>query len=60
MLLLLVLSLFLLGLSIRAMRNGANFMPKECKPHKWVLRFEADSRGYLVCKECGKIPGEDR
>lgn len=28
--------------------------------HKWILRFETrDRRGYLVCKMCGKIPGED-
>lgn len=34
---------------------------KQCpKPHKWVVRFENDDkRGYLVCRECGKIPGED-
>lgn len=34
--------------------------PKECKPHKWVLRFETnDKRGYLICSECKKIPGEE-
>lgn len=30
------------------------------KKHKWVLRFDNnDHRGYLICKRCDKIPGED-
>jgi hypothetical protein len=30
------------------------------RKHRWVLRFEkGDRRGYLICKVCGKIPGED-
>lgn len=30
------------------------------RKHKWVIRFENnDRKGYLVCKSCGKIPGDD-
>lgn len=30
------------------------------RKHKWILRFDnGDRRGYLVCKDCGKLPGED-
>lgn len=31
------------------------------KQHKWIIRFNGngDKRGYLMCKECGQIPGED-
>ena len=34
---------------------------KTCeKQHRWVIRFENnDKKGYLVCKVCGKIPGDD-
>lgn len=32
----------------------------ECKKHAWVARFEDDKTGYLICKKCGKIPGEDQ
>lgn len=34
---------------------------KHCeKQHKWVVRFDdGDKRGYLICKNCDKIPGED-
>lgn len=27
--------------------------------HKWILKFEADKKGYLVCRKCKKIPGDD-
>lgn len=38
---------------------NAKSVPKECKPHSWVLKFEPDKSGYLFCKNCGKIPGDD-
>lgn len=43
------------------MLNKAKKPIRQCeKVHKWTLRFDnGDKRGYLVCKDCGKIPGED-
>lgn len=34
---------------------------KQCVgKHSWIIRFENnDKKGYLICKACGKIPGED-
>ena len=44
----------------------AKTMPKACylnpddKKHSWVLRFDnSDRKGYLICKACGQIPGEE-
>lgn len=32
----------------------------EDRKHKWSIRFDnGDKRGYLVCRECGKVPGEE-
>lgn len=39
--------------------TGFKARPKECKPHSWVMKFEPDHKGYLICKKCGKIPGDD-
>lgn len=28
--------------------------------HKWVVKLDEDNKtSYLICKECGKLPGED-
>ena len=29
------------------------------KIHKWVQKPMPDERGYLICSQCSKIPGED-
>lgn len=48
------------------LKPSAKMVPKACdtnpddRKHKWVVRFDNnDRKGYLVCKVCGKIPGED-
>lgn len=34
---------------------------KGCIPHhKWVTKDKIDDNGYLICKTCGKLPGEDK
>jgi len=47
-------------------RTATHGKPRPCnenyddKKHHWVVRFDnGDKRGYLICKTCGKIPGED-
>ena len=44
----------------------AKTMPKACylnpddKKHSWVIRFDnSERKGYLICKTCGQIPGEE-
>lgn len=27
--------------------------------HKWVMKVQPDHYGYLICKICGKMPGDD-
>lgn len=41
--------------------SGQNTHKKRCVgQHKWVIRFDNDDkRGYLKCKECGQLPGEE-
>jgi hypothetical protein len=56
---------FIVGLLLITSR-GAKSMPSRCdlnlddKKHHWLIRFDnGDRKGYLVCKVCGKIPGEE-
>lgn len=57
---------FIVGLMWWSSSKSSKMMPKSCdqnpddRKHKWVIRFEnGDRKGYLICKTCGKIPGED-
>lgn len=57
---------FIIGFMVWASKNSANIMPKRCdtdpvdRKHKWIVRFNNDDhKGYLVCKVCGKLPGEE-
>lgn len=57
---------FLGGLMLILANRNAKIMPKSCdlnpddKKHHWIIRFDnGDRKGYLICKNCGKIPGED-
>lgn len=55
---------FLIGLIL--LMPSAKTVPVRCdqnpedRKHKWVIRFDnSDHKGYLICKVCGKLPGED-
>jgi hypothetical protein len=55
-----LLFLGILGYIVIKGRPGAHNLKRCPKLHKWVIRFDNDDkRGYLVCKECGQIPGEE-
>lgn len=53
--------LFLVGVLLLLFVAGADKKHAPCeKKHSWAIRFDTgDKRGYLVCKQCGKFPGED-
>lgn len=34
-------------------------VPGKAAKHQWVMKVEVDHNGYLICKRCGKIPGDD-
>lgn len=58
-----LLALGVIGLVVLSFREQAKLMPKTCeKVHKWIPRSDQnkDKYCYLVCKDCGKIPGEDQ
>lgn len=46
-------------------RAKTHSLPGRCennvdRKHKWVIRFDnGDRKGYLICKICGKVPGEE-
>lgn len=56
-----IIILIFAGLYYADKHIKASSKPKpDCPPHKWVLRFENDDkRGYLICKTCNQIPGEE-
>jgi hypothetical protein len=49
------------GILILTVVGKAKKPLRQCeKVHKWIIRFEKGNKlGYLICKECGKIPGND-
>ena len=58
---------FILGLVLLSGAKSTGGMAvKRCdtnpddRKHSWVVRFSnEDRKGYLVCKVCNKVPGDD-
>lgn len=57
--LLILIMAVVLYLSLLSLKQNVHIeTDKGCKPHhKWVMKVEADHNGYLICKNCGKTPG---